>query len=250
MTIVVTPAVSSTRQSMRDFVDARQMPAGASATRPLHRPPHHQHADHAAGEREQDALSQQLPRDARASGAEGGACRQLFLARDAARQQQVGDVDRRHHQHEARCRRAGSSAPGGWCRPTDRSSARPLRSSPCWSPDTPVRAARRSSSCRLRPAAATTPAFSRPIAPHQCTLRTTWPCALSMRLFAAIGPEKAIGSQHVDAGDAREAARAEHAGIREDEIRRHHADHLERLTPFSVSDLPTMDGSAPQRRRQ
>ena len=56
-----------------------------------------------------------------AAGAERGARRQLLLARDAAREQEVGDVHRRHDQHERDAGQQDHQRRRGSCRPTDRS---------------------------------------------------------------------------------------------------------------------------------
>ena len=58
-------------------------------------------AEHAAGPRHQQALGEQLPNQASATGAERQAQRELAPPRHRARQQQHGDVGARDQQHEA-----------------------------------------------------------------------------------------------------------------------------------------------------
>ena len=68
------------------------------------------------------------------AGAQRGARRQLLFARDAARQQQIGDVHRRHDQHEADAgEQDHQRRPDRADRLIDRA-ARRWRSSPCWCP--------------------------------------------------------------------------------------------------------------------
>ena len=65
----------------------------------LHRASTRPSAPPSAGE--QQALGQHLPRQPPPAGADGRAHRQLALPADGARQQQVGDVDAGHQQHDA-----------------------------------------------------------------------------------------------------------------------------------------------------
>ena len=58
-------------------------------------------AEHAAGERQHDALGQQLADDAAAAGADRRADRDLAPPAGRAHQQQVRDVRARDQQHEA-----------------------------------------------------------------------------------------------------------------------------------------------------
>ncbi len=58
-------------------------------------------ADDAAGERERQALRQELPRDSARARAERGMNRQFLLPRFGAHQEQVGDVGAGDEQHEA-----------------------------------------------------------------------------------------------------------------------------------------------------
>ena len=73
---------------------------GISATMASSSPADERHAAGAAGERDDQALDQQLPDDGAAGGAHRGPHGQLALARAAARQQQVGDVGARDQQQE------------------------------------------------------------------------------------------------------------------------------------------------------
>ena len=82
---------SPTRGSPAVLTDEQRADAG----------PAHEQPEHAAGEREDDAFGQQLPDDAAARSADGGADRDLAPAAGRAHQQQVGDVGARDQQHEA-----------------------------------------------------------------------------------------------------------------------------------------------------
>jgi hypothetical protein len=94
-----------------------------------------------------------------------------------------------------------------------------------------------------------TPDLARPIAPNHCTLRTICPCAVSIRLVVAIGPEKAIGSHPSTLvtrvnplGPSMPGyGNTKSAGI---------TPITWKVEPLSVSIVPTTFGSAPKRRRQ
>ncbi len=59
-----------------------------------------QHAEESAGERQQDALGQQLPQQAAAAGANRHPNRHLARPRGAARQLEIGDVGTRDEEQE------------------------------------------------------------------------------------------------------------------------------------------------------
>ena len=227
--IVVSDADQQHAPVDRDFVDARDVGRRQRDERLVQRRPHHA-ADRAipAGGREQQAFGEQLSRDPRPASAQRGASRKLLFTGDAARQQQVRDVHRRHDQHERDAGEQDQQRRTDRRRPSDRSMARRWRPSPCSCSGYACSSCAAIASGRLPLAATATPALTRPMAPHQWTLRTTCPLAVSIRFAAAAGSGEGDRQPHVDAGDAREPARPEHAAVREHEIGRHHADHLER----------------------
>ncbi len=114
----------------RDFVDARDVGRRQRDERGQRRPHHQQTGDPRNG-REQQAFGEQLSRDPRPASPQRDASRQLLFTGDAAGEQQIRDVHRRHDQHE---RDAGEQ---DHQRRTDRPDglidrwARRLRSSPC-----------------------------------------------------------------------------------------------------------------------
>ena len=82
------------------FVEARGA-LGRDRDQDAQEPDGQHHAQHAADGRHQRALGQHLQRQAQASAAERGADGELVLARGAARDQQIGDVDAGHEQQAA-----------------------------------------------------------------------------------------------------------------------------------------------------
>ena len=82
------------------LADARQT-RGVDREQRANAGPADEQPEHAAGERQHDALGQQLPDDAAARSADRGADRDLAPAAGGAHEQQVGDVGAGDQQHEA-----------------------------------------------------------------------------------------------------------------------------------------------------
>ena len=183
----------------------------------------------------------------RRAGAERRANRHLALAHAAAREQQVGEIDAGHQQHEADAaeqqqQRRPHAADRLLVQRHDRGADDAVRCR-----DRPPPAAARCRRSPRSPAPRSTPGFRRPTTERNRALARQRGARRSCRLLAVDELQRQPG---FDVRRSAEAARAEHRLVGEHEVGRHDADDRARLVLGCSARGRARSGSPPSRDRQ